>query len=118
VAAAWDFLSDRHAATAVHFAEFPLLWLVEADLPGAVIAQDSEGQLLPAEEKSETREANKEEVLRFSLAGVQLKFSAIGRGGRQLPQDRRATPARATFQGACRQPKTEAKEKLDCEYRA
>jgi len=27
---------------------------------------------------------NKEEVLRFSLAGVQLKFSAMGRGGKQL----------------------------------
>jgi serine/threonine-protein kinase HipA len=65
--------------------EFPLLWLVGADLPGAVIAEDSEGQPLPPpEEKSATREANKEEVLRFSLAGVQLKFSAIGRGGKQL----------------------------------
>ena len=65
--------------------EFPLLWLVGADLPGAVVAEDSEGQPLPPpEEKSETREANKEDVLRFSLAGVQLKFSAIGRGGKQL----------------------------------
>jgi serine/threonine-protein kinase HipA len=65
--------------------EFPLLWLVGADLPGAVIAEDSEGQALPpAEEKSGTREAQKEEVLRFSLAGVQLKFSAIGKGGKQL----------------------------------
>jgi hypothetical protein len=60
------------------------LWLAEADLLGAVIAEDSEGQLLPPpEEKSETREANKEEVLCFSLVGVQLKFSAIGRGGKQ-----------------------------------
>jgi serine/threonine-protein kinase HipA len=65
--------------------EFPLLWLAGADLPGAVIAEDIEGRPLPPpEEKSERREANKEEVLRFSLAGVQLKFSAIGRGGKQL----------------------------------
>ena len=50
-----------------------------------MIIEDSEGQPLPPpEEKSETREGNKEEVLRFSLAGVQLKFSAIGRGGKQL----------------------------------
>jgi len=77
-----DYLAQRAGISPER--EFPLLWLVGADLPGAVIAEDSEGQPLPPEEKSETREANKEEVLRFSLAGVQLKFSAIGRGGRQL----------------------------------
>jgi serine/threonine-protein kinase HipA len=66
--------------------EFPLLWLVGADLPGAVIAEDSEGEALPpAEEKSQASDKKKEEqVLRFSLAGVQLKFSAIGKGGKQL----------------------------------
>jgi serine/threonine-protein kinase HipA len=78
-----DYLAQRAGISPER--EFPLLWLVGADLPGAVIAEDSEGQPLPPpEEKSETREANKEEVLRFSLAGVQLKFSAIGRGGKQL----------------------------------
>jgi len=78
-----DYLAQRGGISPER--EFPLLWLVGADLPGAVIAEDSEGQPLPPpEEKSETREANKEEVLRFSLSGVQLKFSAIGRGGRQL----------------------------------
>jgi len=78
-----DYLAQRAGISPER--EFPLLWLVGADLPGAVIAEDSEGQPLPPpEEKSATREANKEEVLRFSLAGVQLKFSAIGRGGKQL----------------------------------
>lgn len=78
-----DYLAQRAGISPER--EFSLLWLVGADLPGAVIAEDSEGQPLPpAEEKSETREANKQEVLRFSLAGVQLKFSAIGRGGKQL----------------------------------
>lgn len=78
-----DYLAQRAGISPER--EFPLLWLVGADLPGAVIAEDSEGQPLPPpEEKSETREANKGEVLRFSLAGVQLKFSAIGRGGKQL----------------------------------
>jgi serine/threonine-protein kinase HipA len=78
-----DYLAQRAGISPER--EFPLLWLVGADLPGAVIAEDSEGQPLPPpEKKSETREANKEEVLRFSLAGVQLKFSAIGRGGKQL----------------------------------
>jgi serine/threonine-protein kinase HipA len=78
-----DYLAQRAGISPER--EFPLLWLVGADLPGAVIAEDSEGQPLPPlEKKSETREANKEEVLRFSLAGVQLKFSALGRGGKQL----------------------------------
>jgi len=77
-----DYLAQRAGISPER--EFPLLWLVGADLPGAVVAEDSEGQPLPPEEKSETRQANKEEVLRFSLAGVQLKFSAIGRGGKQL----------------------------------
>lgn len=78
-----DYLAQRAGISPER--EFPLLWLVGADLPGAVIAEDSEGQPLPPpEEKSETREANKEEVLRFSLAGIQPKFSAIGQGGKQL----------------------------------
>jgi serine/threonine-protein kinase HipA len=78
-----DYLAQRAGISPER--EFPLLWLVGADLPGAVIAEDSEGQPLPPpEEKSATREANREEVLRFSLAGVQLKFSAIGRGGKHL----------------------------------
>jgi serine/threonine-protein kinase HipA len=78
-----DYLAQRAGISPER--EFPLLWLVGADLPGAVVAEDSEGQPLPPpEEKSETREANKQEVLRFSLAGVQLKFSAMGRGGKQL----------------------------------
>lgn len=78
-----DYLAQRAGISPER--EFPLLWLVGADLPGAVIAEDSEGQPLPPpEEKSARREANKEEVFRFSLAGVQLKFSAIGRGGKQL----------------------------------
>lgn len=65
--------------------EFPLLWLVGADLPGAVIAEDSEGKPLPPEEEIGTRPARRtEDVLRFSLAGVQLKFSAIGRSVKQL----------------------------------
>ncbi len=78
-----DYLAQRAGISPQR--EFPLLWLAGADLPGAVIAEDNEGQPWPPpEEKSETREANKQEVLRFSLAGVQLKFSAMGRDGKQL----------------------------------
>jgi serine/threonine-protein kinase HipA len=78
-----DYLAQRAGISPER--EFPLLWVVGADLPGAVVAEDSEGQPLPPpEKKSETRESSKKEVLRFSLAGVQLKFSAIGGGGKQL----------------------------------
>jgi serine/threonine-protein kinase HipA len=49
--------------------EFFLLWLLGTDLPGAVFAQDVEGEPLPPEDPA---------------AGVQLKFSAIGCPGKQL----------------------------------
>jgi len=66
--------------------EFFLLWLLGADLPGAVIVQDADGRAVPASEQGneEIREQRDARVLRFSLAGVQLKFSAIGAPGRQL----------------------------------
>ena len=78
-----DYLAQRAGISPER--EFPLLWLVGADLPGAVVAEDSEGEPLPPpEEQSGMRAAKKEEVLRFSLAGVQLKFSTMGRGGKHL----------------------------------
>ena len=55
--------------------DFPMLWLVGEDLPGAVIARHSTG----AEQDPD--------VLKFSLAGVQLKFSALQEadGGLTIP---------------------------------
>jgi serine/threonine-protein kinase HipA len=66
--------------------EFFLLWLLGADLPGAVIVQDAEGRPLPPpeERKTETRNETSHRILRFSLAGVQLKFSAVGNPDRNL----------------------------------
>jgi serine/threonine-protein kinase HipA len=48
--------------------------------------QDSEGDSLPPEDAGarEKREQRHERILRFSVAGVQLKFSAIGSPGKQL----------------------------------
>jgi serine/threonine-protein kinase HipA len=77
-----DYLAQRAGITPDR--EFPLLWLVGADLPGAVVAEDSEGEALPPVEEESRANKKKEEVLRFSLAGVQLKFSAIGKVGKQL----------------------------------
>lgn len=67
--------------------EFFLLWLLGADLPGAVIVQDADGRILPPSEASRGRTAARSasgRPLRFSLAGVQLKFSAVRRPGRGL----------------------------------
>jgi serine/threonine-protein kinase HipA len=66
--------------------EFFLLWLLGNDLPGAVTVRDVEGRPLPPTEDNPTvlRTRAGRDVLRFSLAGVQLKLSAIGNPHRQL----------------------------------
>ena len=66
--------------------EFFLLWLLGDDLPGAVKVRDVEGRTLPPTEKNPTTPRTRagKDVLRFSLAGVQLKLSAIGYPHRQL----------------------------------
>ena len=67
--------------------EFLLLWLVGTDLPGAVVAAASDGALPPPPEGEELIHSEGEPPLRFSLAGVQLKFSAVMEtsGGLTLP---------------------------------
>jgi serine/threonine-protein kinase HipA len=74
--------------------EFFLLWLLGEDLPGALRAIPAEGDVLPpayarrarAESDGE-RDPGGSHALRFSLAGVQLKFSAIAQasGGLTIP---------------------------------
>lgn len=66
--------------------EFYLLWLLGADLPGAVTVQVIDGQPIPPPEETEPEKAKGRtgRVLRFSLAGVQLKFSAVGSPNKQL----------------------------------
>lgn len=75
--------------------EFFLLWLLGEDLPGALRVRPAEGNLLPpayareagAETDGERPDPNVSQALRFSLAGVQLKFSAIANasGGLTIP---------------------------------
>lgn len=79
-----EYLAETASVKEVR--EFFLLWALGADLPGAVIVQESEGTPLPPldADMQETSEQRKEHILRFSLAGVQLKFSAIGSPGKQL----------------------------------
>lgn len=72
--------------------EFFLLWILGADLPGAVRVQPADASAWPAtnlEAKDPQASAQKarEQALRFSLAGVQLKLSAVMEksGGLTIP---------------------------------
>lgn len=60
--------------------EFFLLWVLGQDLPGAVTVKAASGDTLPPDVESEivaAREKRGRDVMRFSLPGVQLKFSAL-----------------------------------------
>ncbi len=69
--------------------EFFLLWVLGRDLSGAITVIPAEGEPWPP--KTESTEAvedlSTERVLRFSLAGIQLKFSAVqaAAGGLTIP---------------------------------
>lgn len=60
--------------------EFFLLWVLGRDLPGAISISPADGEAWPpgADEDTPAEEADKRtNALRFSLAGIQLKFSAL-----------------------------------------
>jgi serine/threonine-protein kinase HipA len=70
--------------------DFPLLWLLGEDLPGAVIAHHDPTHVLPDNTDDSVVPDSVETdptVLKFSLAGVQLKFSAMmeAAGGLTIP---------------------------------
>ena len=71
--------------------EFFLLWVLGTDLAGAVSITPADGEAWPpvagAEPDQAALEARKAKALRFSLAGVQLKFSAVtdATGGLTIP---------------------------------
>ncbi len=72
--------------------EFFLLWVLGRDLPGAITIRPADGEAWP-EDANEGRanatdaKARQDKALRFSLAGVQLKFSAVkdAKGGLTVP---------------------------------
>lgn len=66
--------------------DFFLLWALGADLPGAITIRSVDGDELPpvAGRGVVPDDHRRERVLRFSLAGVQLKFSAIMEGNKGL----------------------------------
>jgi serine/threonine-protein kinase HipA len=68
--------------------DFALLWVTGDDLPGAVTVHDALGRPIPPRrDGGPEAEPPPQTLLRFSLAGVQLKFSAIENayGGLTIP---------------------------------
>lgn len=69
--------------------EFHLLWALGKDLPGAIAIEPAEGEIWLATSRDDDQpdEASQANLLRFSLAGVQLKFSAAmdAPGGLTIP---------------------------------
>ncbi|MGR1583216.1 type II toxin-antitoxin system HipA family toxin [Thalassobius sp. S69A] len=70
--------------------EFYLLWALGHDLPGAITIAPADGEAWPpdaADGADDHGDDQRENALRFSLAGVQLKFSAVmeASGGLTIP---------------------------------
>ena len=71
--------------------EFFLLWALGMDLPGAVTVRPAGMEEWPSDSRDDADRGRgrPQNALRFSLAGVQLKFSAIeeARGGLTIPAE-------------------------------
>lgn len=67
-----------HRAGLARDDDFGLLWVTGGDLPGAVTLEDPEGRPLPPPSAGGPVDAPRlQDLFRFALTGVQLKFSAI-----------------------------------------
>ena len=84
------YLAERAGVDPVR--EFFLLWMLGMDLAGAVTLQPADGGEWPPPTRmyadgDERAKERRQHALRFSLAGVQLKFSALEepRGGLTIP---------------------------------
>lgn len=82
------YLADRAGVSPQR--EFFLLWILGKDLPGAITINPADGEAMPPDDGDDDDprdDDSGEKVLRFSLAGVQLKFSAVSgaNGGLTIP---------------------------------
>ncbi len=83
------YLAERAGVKPVR--EFFLLWVFGMDLPGAVTIRPADGEAWPLDDHDTADDGDRDDhhnnALRFSLAGVQLKFSAIDEavGGLTIP---------------------------------
>lgn len=76
-----DYLARRAGIKAIR--EYPLLAQLGGDLPGAIKAVPIDAQhALPEDPENEGAAGQARHALRFSLAGVQLKFSALKNRGK------------------------------------
>ena len=87
-----DLLAERAHVNPVR--EFFLAWVLGQDLPGALKLVPTNGEVVPSDDGTEVAvhdgsEGDEVPALRFSLAGVQLKFSAVqeASGGLTIPVD-------------------------------
>jgi serine/threonine-protein kinase HipA len=83
-----SYIADRAGISVSD--DFAMLWVTGTDLPGAVTVVDSAGRPVPPPAlRTFSAEPDGQPLFRFSLAGVQLKFSAIeaARGGLTIPVD-------------------------------
>jgi serine/threonine-protein kinase HipA len=80
-----DYLAGRAGVNPKR--DFPLLWALGEDLPGAIRITSAEGEPWPQETDKADKTDGHEKALQFSLAGVQLKFSAVmeATGGLTIP---------------------------------
>lgn len=81
-----DYLAKRAGVNAQR--DFSLLWVLGRDLPGSVMIRPADGEdWPPGSAVGINGDSAREHALRFSLAGVQLKFSAVmeATGGLTIP---------------------------------
>jgi serine/threonine-protein kinase HipA len=86
-----DYLAKRAGVKPQR--EFFLLWVLGRDLPGAITVRPADGEAWPPGGEDDGKDADenvadrRRNALRFSLAGVQLKFSAVkeAAGGLTIP---------------------------------
>lgn len=83
------YLAERAGVNAQR--EFFLLWMLGRDLPGALSVHPADGEELPPGIDDASGDTRRSNALRFSLAGVQLKFSAFRNspkgGGLTIPAE-------------------------------
>ena len=81
------YLAERAGVNPVR--EFFLLWVLGKDLPGAITIRSADDEAWPidVDNPADQDADHRDNALRFSLAGVQLKFSAISEapGGLTIP---------------------------------
>lgn len=81
-----SYLAERAGVNPVR--EFFLLWVLGQDLPGAITVEPADGEALPPNLHQASEDNTEPQApMRFSLAGVQLKFSAVqqAHGGLTIP---------------------------------